>query len=670
MRTKVTLVLVFLNVALFFFIFKFERNWRTEAASMEARRRVLGSEAADIRWLEVANTATSTTYSLTRQREQWMLTKPLNWPANPHAADNIVSELQLLEHETSFPTRDLGKNGNPTLADYGLDQPKLTVTFRSGDPTNISTPATVLRIGDTAKGGARLYVLSPDGERVHVVNRSLADSLSLPLEKLRTDKLFTIEVFEARSLGIILGNSETRANTGPMRIWLRTDNRRWVFDSPISARASKLAIDNTINDLKALEAKTFNPPAPATPPSVAPTLRVTLEGNNRHETLFLGEPVRPTPAPAGAAPAPLAPTPGASSTSARPEPTTEYYAQLENRDAVFTVVVPDRLVSNLRNSLVDLREKRLLDFDPRSVSAVILSSPLTGQPAVTLQRLENTTGAESAWQVRRGENAQGPQTQAADPDLVQRLLLQLASLTALRFESDAPSSADLENWGLIRPIREVTLNFSGNTTATGGANAQPTFRFGTSANREVYARVATPTDPGDAIYALPPEILRDLPLDPIAWRHRLVQELPATTRIAGLKLTDLVRNQVLLEATLDAAGQPVTPVPAPEALKSLLAQLRKLQARRFVQGNFTERISLGGNELAWRFQLDVTLAPPAAGAEQTRVTTWFFTERGPQQLGGSKDIDAIFEIEQPLIDALWPLTEGARDPGPPPAPKQ
>ncbi|MEY3773465.1 MAG: hypothetical protein RLZZ129_245, partial [Verrucomicrobiota bacterium] len=41
MRTKVTLVLVFLNVALFFFIFNFERHWRTERASLEARRRVL-----------------------------------------------------------------------------------------------------------------------------------------------------------------------------------------------------------------------------------------------------------------------------------------------------------------------------------------------------------------------------------------------------------------------------------------------------------------------------------------------------------------------------------------------------------------------------------------------------------------------------------------------------
>ena len=53
MRSKVTLVLLFLNVALFFFIFYFERDWRIERASLEARRRVLGPEASDIRSLEV-----------------------------------------------------------------------------------------------------------------------------------------------------------------------------------------------------------------------------------------------------------------------------------------------------------------------------------------------------------------------------------------------------------------------------------------------------------------------------------------------------------------------------------------------------------------------------------------------------------------------------------------
>jgi hypothetical protein len=470
--------------------------------------------------------------------------------------------------------------------------------------------------------------------------------------------VFTIQVFEARSLNVTFGNEQNRA-AARLPIRLRRDNTRWRFDSPISARASKLALDTTIVDLNALRVKNFNPPAPANPPSAAPTLRVSLEGTNRHETLFLGEAVRSPGTPA----TPPAPAPAGT------PPATEYYAQLENREAIFTVLVKDSLVDTLRNAQVQLREKRLLELDPRAVNSIVLSSPLTGQPPLTLQRLDGAPSGEGAWQVRRGEGAQGPQTMSADPELVQRLLLQLASLSALRFESDAPSSADLENWGLIRPAREIALGFAGTANA-GESNAQPVVQLGTSAAQEAFARVGTPADPGNAIYAVPPEILRELRLEPITWRHRLVQELPAASRITAIKITDLAREQVLLETTLDAAGQPAATIRAPDALKALLAQLRKLQARRFVQDAFTDRVAVGGNDLPWRFRLEATVALPGVGAEQNSTVTWFFTERGAQQLAGSREIDAIFEIDQPLVDALWPLTEGLRDPGPPPPVKQ
>ncbi|MBP9914090.1 MAG: DUF4340 domain-containing protein, partial [Opitutaceae bacterium] len=131
MRTKVTLVLLFLNVALFFFIFGYERNWRTERASLEARRRVLGAETADIRTLEISGPGL-TTLKLARAGEDWSLTAPLGWPANPHAVTRIVNELQFLEHVSSFSVKDLEKNGQ-SLADYGLAQPKLSVTFTSGE---------------------------------------------------------------------------------------------------------------------------------------------------------------------------------------------------------------------------------------------------------------------------------------------------------------------------------------------------------------------------------------------------------------------------------------------------------------------------------------------------------------------------------------------------------
>ena len=142
MRTKVTLVLVFLNVALFFFIFKFERGWRTERASLEARRRVLGPETADIRTLRITGPELPT-ISLKRTGDDWSLTEPIDWPANPHAVSRIVNELQFLEHETSFTVRDLEKNGQ-SLADYGLANPRLSVTFTSG-----AGPSRRVTIGET-----------------------------------------------------------------------------------------------------------------------------------------------------------------------------------------------------------------------------------------------------------------------------------------------------------------------------------------------------------------------------------------------------------------------------------------------------------------------------------------------------------------------------------------
>ena len=84
MRTKVTLVLLFLNVALFFFIFHFEREWRTEQAALESRRRVLGPEAANLQSLEITGPTLTAPVRLVRQGEELeMETNGLIVPQNP-----------------------------------------------------------------------------------------------------------------------------------------------------------------------------------------------------------------------------------------------------------------------------------------------------------------------------------------------------------------------------------------------------------------------------------------------------------------------------------------------------------------------------------------------------------------------------------------------------------
>ena len=652
MRSKVTLVLIFLNVALFFFIFKFERNWRTEAQSLESRRRVLGPEAADIRSLEIVSTVPTGSFTLVRQRDTWSLHKPLDWPANPHAASSIVNELQLLEHEANFRVADLSKN-NQSLADFGLDKPKLTVTFSSSDPAipgGAARPSTSLKIGDATKDGKRLYVLSPNGDRVHVVKRALLDSLSIPLDQLRADSLLSVRVFEARSIIIqtgATGADASRSGIG-VRVRIRRDGTRWTFDAPITARAARTTIELAINELNALRAKSFPPAGTGPLPSAAPTLKVTLEGNNRQEILYLGEPVTSATPPA--------------------QGTVEYYAQLDGRSALFTVVVPTLLLDALRNAQETLREKRILDIEAAAVTAVTLASPV--QPnlsPLTLQRLEPPAGQVAnvapPWQIiRRSEaTATGPQTLPADRATVQKLLELLSLLSAEKFTSDAPTSADLEEWGFNRPAREIILTSSGGTVPV-------VLRLGTDAARNVYARVGTPTDAGNSIYQVGPEILNVLPVAPFSWRDRAVTEpLPAAARISSLRLTDLETKQVLLETTFNPAGEPAGPLRDPKAVRDIVTALRALRAAEFVPGGFTEKVAAAGDDRPWRYQLEAVISlPGTAGANQTSTLALNLTERlgGNQQFGGIKQLDTVFSLEQPLIDALWAVIYGPRDPGP------
>lgn len=632
MRTKVTLALLFLNVALFFFIFKFERGWRTERASLEARRKVLPPEAADIRTLQISGPGL-TTVKLYRQGEEWSLTEPINWPANPHAVSRIVNELQFLEHETSFTVADLQKSGQ-SLADYGLAQPRLTVTFAAATGEPVS-----LRVGDETKVGNRLYVLSPDGTRVHVVNLSLARSLALTVEELRADTVLTIPVFEVRSL-----NLQTAAN---LRVRVRREAGRWAFEAPIITRANKTATELTLNALTGLRVRSFVPKATGDVlPGANPSLRITLEGNNRRETLILGAELGTTAIPESATNA--APASGA-------QPDVEYYAMLEGKSAVFTVAMPAGLLKILRNAQEDLRETRILDFEPGAVTALTLTTP--NQPELALQRLEGATGTDAPWQIVHRNATAGPQTQPADPKAVQRLLEQLTLLSAKKFQSDAPSDADLEAWGFNQPEREITVALAGAQNAPTTLKLQ--IGLATPRDGKAYARLSTER----FVYTVDPAILTEATVSPLAYRERLLRELPAAATITSLKLTDLSNHTTLLEKN------PATE-PADAPLVALAAQLRAVRARRFVLDQFPTKVAVGGEERPWRYQLDTTVALPGGTGQQTETYSLFFTERvgGTLQLGGSPEFAAVFELEQPLLDVLWQLIYGPKDPGAPASP--
>lgn len=661
MRTKVTLALVFLNVALFAFIFYL----RSGVPPLDEKPGVLGPEVVNIQSMEITSTARPGPLRLERRGESWHLVEPVDWPANPFAVTRILSELQQLRSQASFAVKDLARNGQ-SLADYGLEKPVLVLTFR---PAGGAAEPTVLRIGDTAKVGNRLYVLSPDGERVHVVNRSLAESLSLRLEELRSDSLFSIQVFEVRSL-----NLQTGAPTN-LKVRIARSNSRWQFESPITTRADKNQTDITVNRLNGLRILTFVDPRAPEALRLSPeemTLRITLEGNNRREALILGDRLKDPPA-------------GVSrDATASPDgdgPALDieyYYGKMEDKAPVFTVGVPASLVEDLRNAQETLRDRQILDVDTTAITSIVLAA--SGQPDLTLQRLEASAASTGAprWQIVRQASERGPQTVPADQAQVEQLLQHLSGLRAQKFETDAPSEAALEDFGFNRPARRIRITSNppaGNTPAgaPAPAPATTTLLVGIGVDRNVYAKLDSP----NFVYRVDNDTLEQLPVAPLAYRERVLRDLPEGARVTGLKLTDLTEQRVLLEATLpgpeapppQGAGEtaPPAPAPAPPATaQELAAQLRTLRAQRFVQEEFSKTVSVLGEERPWRYQLDCTLALIGGNGGREETFTLFFAERagGTTQLVGSPTFDVVFEAEQPLIDALFAVVYGPKDPGP------
>jgi hypothetical protein len=60
----------------------------------------------------------------------------------------------------------------------------------------------------------------------------------------------------------------------------------------------------------------------------------------------------------------------------------------------------------------------------------------------------------------------------------------------------------------------------------------------------------------------------------------------------------------------------------------------------------------------------------AGAGVQTTVFSVLFSERtgGGSQVAGAEDLNVVFLTETALMDALWTLTYGDRDPGAPIAP--
>ncbi|MBC2596316.1 DUF4340 domain-containing protein [Ruficoccus amylovorans] len=611
MRLKLTIILVILNLAAFYWIYVLEKQSDPREAYMQETVNILSNASGvDQIRIQVKTAQKQEERVIERTRSGWEITSPYVWPANDNAIQRILTQLQFLEKEVSIPLSEIRHSGQ-SLADFGLEDPSIILSYRMGGKE------VALKIGAPTQLGKRVYLLPPDGDAVLVVSDELLKAITIGLADLRSDRVFDIPLFEVRSLTIEQGDQRYR---------FEESGDNWWLESPIRVRADNAKVDAALGQLTALRSIHIVRDLPGGENAVfaEPYMRITLGGNNRRRTLLVGAPVPEV-------------LPGE-------EP--QRYARLENDRASGTVfTVEQKPLERLSNSADRLRQRQFFVFDPSQVNAIEITE---NEKSLTLQKLEKRQADEKeSWQIFRKEPGGKIVTQPADAEIIGQLLISLRTLNATAFASDAPSGQDLEQWGLAGPKTvRVTLR---------GASEQ-TLLLGTDKQSDgLYAKLS-----GEPfVYKVGSLILNQINSEPLTYRSRVLDQSMAGARVVGLTLTDLDGDKELLAAKLDTQKETWSthwaslPEKEREAALDLVDELENFRV-----GSYADKPFGDWPAGTWRYRLTVDYFLPGSQAGATTQREFDFGPRlsANKQLAGFPANGLAFYLTQEMIDALFPLT--------------
>lgn len=612
MRIRLTIFLIVFNAVLFGILYVLDNNPTETSSGFET---VIPEEVLDrVNRISIERSNPALRWVLEKKGSDWLIIDPIEWRTNRFAVNRILNQLQFIERITSFSVRDINRSGQ-SLSDYGLAEPSaILVLTHNGMETKI-------KIGSSTKVGNRLYILSHDESEVFVVSRELLDSVTIELEDLRSQRVFDIPLFEIRSISL-------RRRSLPLRIVRHGES--WRFETPIAAEAETAKVETVLNKLSGIRLVGFHSPDPSGQGLDSPAIRITFEGNNRRETLLLGHQIL--------------------------EDSGEmlYYARLENNPSVFTV--PSEPFGDLLQAQSKLRNRQLVRISQDSINAIEI---VVGSESVRLQRLE--TGG---WQVPRNEPDGDLANWPADPVLIVEMLNGILGAQAFKFVTDAPSTTDLEAFGLEDPQRKVRLISEDQTSVLLIGNL-------TGNQDTVFAKIAdSPT-----VYEIDSgHIFPLLQTRPLHYRLRLFGQQPNAVKIETVDLQDLEGGKNLLSLDLGLKLQdPGNPEPnlvgvTPddrEPVQSLLQYGKGFTVNSYLTQSSTEGYDSGHKIFPWKYRLRFEIVLPGGEQFQRKLLTYFFTERlgASTQVGSSPDSKITFFLDQNLIDTLFHFTfERGSDP--------
>jgi hypothetical protein len=356
-------------------------------------------------------------------------------------------------------------------------------------------------------------------------------------------------------------------------------------------------------------------------------MRLTLEAQDKRQTILLGSKLESS------------------------EGDSLYYAKGSENDTVFTIPVL-LFDQRLKNAQEELRERRFVEFEPNTLSTIEITQ---SNSAVSLQKLE--TGA---WQVLRREDDGSVTASIADTKILANLVGTLILLKAQNFVSDAPSNADMENYGFTDPQRIIQLR--------GGTPIKLIIGDLVDENaRHAYAKL----EHEPFIYEIDISILAEFHTRFFNYRQRMLHEEPADAKLVGITVWEIDADNIVYNAVLNEVTptwESIANADEPdeegrESLLSLVKQSTSIEAREFIEDEF--------DNVPWKYRLDMLFESSENSETPAWKTQLWVTERltGTNTIAGIQSEGRVFYTTQRFTDAFYKLTFSRFDPGPEPEPE-
>jgi hypothetical protein len=462
-RWRATWVLFSLALLLFAFIMLVERRYWPPTRSRGEIPPALFSFKAT----EVTNIQLRITNQLILRVERpadavlWRLALPLSYPGQLHRIEGTLQELEHAVSEAYIPPAELRANKR-NAAEFGLDLPQATLTLlHNGHRTEIS-------FGNKSPTGDKVYVQVANKPGIYVLGADVFNHLPRSANDWRDTSLFNL-------IDIAFNRIELRAGSRSFAVDLDQSTKTFVLSKPTPARADAAKVELLVRNLLAAQIRKFitdNPRADGEPYGLQPPeVEVSFaKGTNDQLVVQFGK-------------------------SPTNDPSLVYARRMTQTNIV---LVPRSILESLPASHNDLRDRRLVTFNPAAADAIEVIST-------------------NSFTVRRGTNGMwsvgDAQPMAADPELMTDWLNQLASLEGT-VESDVVT--DFKTlYNLSPPARQYLLKAAitnGGGSVSNGIVAE--LDLGAVQGDKVFAR--RPDE--QSVYSLPLANVTRLPA--AAWQLR------------------------------------------------------------------------------------------------------------------------------------------------------